>query len=126
MGYSMYAWAGNGAMTRNVQIGSIANNQNEINEQTTPAPGVILTLETIFNAAKRPAPFSFIWKPQKEIPSSMFRLLFDNGEFALELRIVEPSSGAGGEFNFYRCKLLRRHPISNGNLKIDATYMSFQ
>ena len=126
MGYRMYAWAGNGGMTRNVTITSIANNQKEINEQTSPGAGVITSLESMFKVAKRPAPFSFVWKPENGTPRTLFRSLFNNGEFALELRLAESSSKTTAEFNFYGCKLLKPpQTAGNGHMKIEATYKSF-
>lgn len=126
MGYWMFAHAGDGAMTRNITVTSIANNQQEVNEKTLSANGAISSLAMMFNSAKKPAPVIFTWKPDsKGVPKSLFTPLFGRGEFALELRIVDSNSRASFPFNFYRCKLFRSQPTRDGQIKIEATYMFF-
>lgn len=128
MGYWMFAQAGDGGMTRNISVTSIANNQKEINEQTPSGNGGISSLAAMFKNARKPAPVIFTWKPDdKGVPRSLFTQLFGKGEFALELRIVDSNSRASSRFNFYGCKLLRPQPqlTRNGQIKIEATYKFF-
>ncbi|MCC7308123.1 MAG: hypothetical protein IT173_11195 [Acidobacteria bacterium] len=126
MRYWMFAQAGDGAMTRNITVTSIANNQQEVSEKTLSANGAISSPAAMFKNAKRPAPVIFTWKPDSNgAPKSLFAPLFDRGEFALELRIVDSNSRASFHFNFYRCKLFRSQPTRDGQIKIEATYMFF-
>lgn len=67
MGYSMYAYASNGGLMRNVTLTSICNTQNEINEQTPPPRGNINALSHAFADARKPAPVNFTWKHQSEV-----------------------------------------------------------
>lgn len=125
MGYLMHAYAGDGAFTRVITITSVGNYQYKIDQQTPSASGVITTLSMAFANAKKPASVIFTWKPDKDVPASLFLKLF-SGEFALELRVVEAASRNASELNFYRCKLIRHGSAGNGEVKIEASYMSFQ
>jgi len=127
MGYWMYAWVHGVKTDKNITVTSIANYQKEINEQTTAGNSALNSLAAAFKAGRRPSPFIFTWKPDAKLPGTLFTPLFTGGVFTVELRIVERDTKASFRFNFYDCKLIRPQPQStrNGQIKIEATYTSF-
>jgi hypothetical protein len=128
MGYKMYAYA-HARDVKVITVTSIADWHHEIADKTPVGDGVITRLATSFKNAPKPAPFNFTWKPDKNIPATLFTSLKYGEEFTLELSIA----GTDGDnntrvvlhFNFYQCKFMKAR-IQRGRVKVEATYLLFE
>jgi hypothetical protein len=122
----MYAYA-MASDTKVIDIISMGDYHNEISNTSKAEAGVITSIGTVFKNMKKPAPFFFIWVPNKNIPKTLFTALKSDESFYLDMRIQildGDSVRSGFYFNFHECKLQKSRNVSGG-VKISATYGGF-
>lgn len=123
----MYAYA-HARDVKLITVTTIAGVRSEISEKTPTGNGLITSLATGFKSMTKPAPFSFIWKPEKNVPAALFTSLKYGEDFSFELRILELDGDnlrSSFHFNFYQCKFLKSR-IQRGKVKVDGTYGIFE
>lgn len=123
MAMSMWAWAHAG-QDRKITVTTISDYHTEVSEKTPSGNGEVTALAKIFEQMKRPAPFIFIWKPDKGAPASLITSLKPGDSFSFDLRILDLTTRASFDFNFNECKLLRSKFVGS-SMKVEATYTSF-
>src|SRR5688572_7287063 len=82
----MYAYA-MASDTKVIDIISLGDFHNEISGKTKVEPGVITNIGEVFKKINKPAPFYFIWMPNKNIPKTLFTGLKSDEHFYMDMRI---------------------------------------
>ncbi len=122
----MYAYA-MASDTKVIDIISLGDFHNEISGKTKVDPGIITNIGEVFKKIKKPAPFHFIWVPNKNIPKTLFTALKSDESFYLDMRIqIRDGDNLRNTFyfNFHECKYQKSQNVSGG-VKVFANYGGF-
>lgn len=122
----MYAYA-MASDTKLIDIISIGDYHNEISEKTKAEAGVVTNIGKVFKTIKKPAPFHFIWVPNKNIPKTLFTGLKKDEHFYMDMRIqIRDGDNLRSVFyfNFHECKYQKSQNVKGG-VKVFGTYDGF-
>lgn len=122
----MYAYA-MASDTKVIDIISLGDFHNEISNKSKAEAGVIKSIGTVFENIKKPAPFHFIWVPNKNVPKTLFTALKKDESFYLDMRIqIRDGDNLRNViyFNFHECKYQKSQNVSGG-VKVFGTYGGF-